>query len=111
MPRKSDTIPINNAGLDRRFAMTAEDKQAAIAMHGEGTSIHAIAKHFGVSRRLIQFVLYPDRYEAAKALRRSRPYYERREHTEAVRTHRRYKAQLYKDGKIGAPQDDEGAPQ
>ena len=76
---------------DRRVKLSKEDKEKIRQMHDEGWSIRAIARHFEVDHRTVQFILYPERVEHNKELRRQRllldpqRYYDREKHSEAVR--------------------------
>lgn len=67
-------------------------------MHREGSSIHLISRTTGISRRMVQFILYPARLELAKKLYKQRRkdgrYYVRAKHTQAMRIHRSYKKLL-----------------
>lgn len=65
-----------------------------------GTSIRALAKMFKVDRRLIQFMIFPERKQKNLEDRQARggweQYYNREEHTAAIREHRRYKYKTLK---------------
>ena len=54
---------------------------------------------FGVSRRLIQFILDPVKLQRSKELHKPH-IYTKEEWAEVMRNHRRYKQTLYKEGKI-----------
>lgn len=88
MPSKVDHIKVL---FDKRKKLSLEDKQALRLLYGQGWSIRAIARHYGVSPRSIQFILFPERLEHNKELRRKRlendpqRYYDREKHTEAIR--------------------------
>jgi hypothetical protein len=73
-------------------------------------SQRALAKMFGVSRRLIVFTLYPERqkenYQRRLERGGSKQYYDREKHAEAIKEHRRYKDVLYKEGRITIPDED-----
>ena len=62
-------------------------------------SIHAIARLYGVSKRLIQFVIFPDRAEKNKELRAvrggSKRYYDRERNRLAQKDTRNYKQKIY----------------
>lgn len=105
MPSKSDNIPINNEKYDKRVKLTAADKAQIIEEYKTGLiSINGLARKWNVSKRLIQFTLFPERKEkAAEAYARNRKdgrYYDREKHTEHVRIHRQYKKKLYNQGLI-----------
>lgn len=44
------------------------NQRAAIAGNSQGKSVSALAREFKVSRRLVQFLLYPDRRAANRKL-------------------------------------------
>jgi hypothetical protein len=67
-------------------------------------SIRSLTKLWGVSRRTIQFVLFPERAEINVKLREKRGgskiYYDKDKHTGAIREHRRYKQSLHTGGQL-----------
>lgn len=105
MPRKSDSVPINNPKLDKRVKLTEEDKENIVKDYQTGIiSIHSLSKKYNVSRRLIQFTLFPDRKEKAKEAFSERQkdgrYYDREKHNEQMQRHREYKKDLFEKGLI-----------
>lgn len=67
MPSKLDNIPINNPEHDKRVKLTDEQRENIREEYKTGSiSIRALERKYGVSRRLIQFILFPERYEKAK---------------------------------------------
>lgn len=105
MPRISDSIPINNEKLDKRIKLTSKDKEAIVEEYGSGLiSISALAKKYNVSKRTIQFTLFPERRERNASLykerRRDGRYYDKEKHREDIKKHREYKKELYKSGLI-----------
>lgn len=95
---------IHLVGLqDRRRKLTEEDKEDIKARHKRGEAIHAIARAYKgkCSKRLIQFVIYPERLKALQDKHREgqhwKKYYNRKQLTQAVRNWRAYKYKLYKD--------------
>jgi len=103
MPRKSDTIPINNKDLDRRIRLTDEQRKE-IAENKGMLSQRKLAKLYGVSRRLIQFILDPTKHKENLKRREERggtmAYYDKVKHREAMKEHRNYKKLLYQKGLI-----------
>lgn len=81
--------------LDRRIKLTDDDKERIKIRHNEGESIHGLSRAYNVNRRLIQFVLFPERLELNKQLRAKRggwkQYYNKEYNTKAIREHRQYK--------------------
>lgn len=57
---------------NRRVKLLPKDKEKIKQLHATGTSINGIARAFNVSKRSIQFILFPDRAEKAKELRKQR---------------------------------------
>ena len=90
--------------LDRRKKLTDEQKREIRERYHEGgVSMRGLAKDWGVSKRTIQFAVYPERYEAAKQRRRDawadgkyRGYYTKEEHRLAIKSVRDRKKALLK---------------
>lgn len=106
MPYKSEKIKIEGTQHDRRRKLT-EDQKAYIRWlrEEEGLSQRQLAAMFGVSRRLITFVLDPEKEKQNKALQKQyrlegRYKYTKEQWAEVQRDYRRYKQQLHKDGLI-----------
>lgn len=111
MPRKSDSIPINNENLDRRVKLTADQKnEIRLAYKSGEISTYKLAKIYGVSRRTIQFILSPEKLQENKQRRAERGgtkiYYDKTKHARATREHREYKKKLYAEGKIQDKRED-----
>lgn len=103
MPYKFEKIPINNPANDKRVKLTDEDKANIKAEYESGSiSIHGLAKKYKVSKRLIQFTLFPERKEKAKQLFLERQkdgrYYDKEKHKEYMKNHREHKKELYQKG-------------
>lgn len=103
MPYQFENIPINNPVLDKRVKLSHEDKQNIIREYQSGAiSITSLAKKYGVSKRLIQFTLFPERKEKAKQAylerRKDGRYYDRKKHTQQTKKHRNYKKELWEKG-------------
>jgi len=69
--RKKIKLP---AGEDRRVKVSEEEKERIKDLYKAGWSIRKIAREYAgkCSRRLIQFILYPDRAKRQVILRRRR---------------------------------------
>lgn len=92
-----DKIPIKNRLLDRRVKLTDDDRVEIIRLFNDGMAIRAIARLFDkVSRRLIQFIIYPERIKKQD----SSQFYDKEKHKQYMRKHRAYKRELLKGGKI-----------
>ena len=87
-------------GKDRRVRLTEEQWAEVLEAHRNGESIHSLSKEWGVSRRAIQFRLYPERLEHNRDLRTpERVRFYNRNNTECMRGHRKYKKSLMTDEK------------
>lgn len=69
--------------------------------HKRGVSQRALAGMFKVSRRLIGFIINPDKLRQNRERRDERGgssiYYKKEKHTAAIREHRQYKYKLLKN--------------
>lgn len=105
MPRKSDNVPINNPSLDRRVKLTEEQRMQIKEIYlAGGTSYQKLADEYGVSKRLVMFIVNPEKEKIAKEQYKQRRkdgrYYNKEEHTRQIKEHRQYKKKLYEEGKI-----------
>lgn len=102
MPYKSERIKIAGGKYDRRIKLTPQDKEDIKEL--TGLSIRAVARMYGVDKRLIQFILYPEKQEKNKLDRKGRGgsarYYNREKQKEYMKKHRHHKQNLYLKGKI-----------
>lgn len=85
------------ANLDRRRKLTDEDRAE---IRASMAPTRALARAWGVSRRLVDFIRHPERHAANLAARQARGgsmrYYDREAHTRHVRESRRHR-QAHKD--------------
>ena len=104
MPRKSDRLTINNKKLDKRVKLTDKQREEIKVLKGGALSQNAVALQYGVSRRTIQFIWFPEQHEENKKRRAERggsaQYYNREEHNASMRKHREYKKELHEKGLI-----------
>ena len=105
MPRKSDTVAINNEKLDRRVKLTAQDKELVKWLREEEQiSYQKLADRFGVSKRLIIFICNPEaklkNLEDRAKRGGSKIYYDRESHNASIKAHRDYKKKLFQQGLI-----------
>lgn len=112
MPYKFEKTPINNPKNDKRVKLTEEDKKNIVKEYESGSiSINSLAKKYGVSKRLIQFTLFPERKEKAKQLYKERQkdgrYYDKDKHKEYVKKHRDHKKDLWNKGLLDSDSDNE----
>lgn len=103
MPYKSEKIKLK--GLqDRRKRLTDEQRNEIKELYGTGHySLNDLAKRFGVSKKTVLLIVNSDSAERAKQYRKEHWREWQRtgeEWNETVRNYRRYKQELYKDGKL-----------
>lgn len=103
MPYKSEKIKLS--GLqDRRKRLTDEQREEIKMLYGTGHySLNDLAKRFVVSKKTILLIVNSDSAERAKQYRKEHwKEWQRtgKEHNEAIKNTRRYKQELYKDGKL-----------
>lgn len=100
MPRLTDSLAINDPFLDRRTKLLPCQKERVLSLHNTGASQRKLAAMFGVSRRLITFVIDPSKQLANLERRQERggtkQYYDKSKHADSMRTHRIYKHQILK---------------
>ncbi|QOV08428.1 hypothetical protein Kirov_229 [Bacillus phage Kirov] len=106
MPSKLDKVAINNEKLDKRVKLTVADKEQIKSEYESGLiSINALARKYKVSKRLIQFTLFPERKELAKKRlaekQKEGAYYSKEKHREYMKKHREYKKDLHNKGLLG----------
>lgn len=105
MPYTSEKIKLPRT-LDRRVKLTEEDKENITTRYNNGEGIRAIARAYEslCSRRMIQFVLFPERLQkmTTKHIQEKShlKYYDREKNTVSVRNTRNYKQGLYIKKKI-----------
>jgi len=91
---KNKRFILKDLKKDRRIKLYDEDKENIKKLYKQGMSIRGIARLYNyVSRRLIQFVLFPERCERCKKTNYT---YNKERHTQAVRKYRRYKYKVFK---------------
>lgn len=105
MPYLSEKIKIQKTEFDRRIKLTDDDKELIKWLsEEEKISQRKLAIQFNVSRRLIQFVLNPQKLIDNKKKRAERggwkQYYNKEANTEVQKEHRNYKQKLYVENKI-----------
>ena len=103
MPYKSEKIKLK--GLqDRRKRLTDEQRAEIKKLYGTGCySLNGLAKQFDVSKKTILLIVNSNSAEKAKQYRKEHWKEWRRkgeEHNEAIKKTRKYKYELYKNGKL-----------
>jgi hypothetical protein len=103
MPYKCQKIKIEGTKNDTRIKVTPEMKEDILQEKGK-LSQRKTARKYGISRRTVIFIWYPERLERNKELHKERRkdgrYYDRKKNTLAQRKHRRRKQKLYVEGVI-----------
>ena len=101
MPNWREQVPLGKE-RDARIKLTEADKKRVVEFHETGLwSQRALAKEFGVSRRLITFIIDPEK--KAENLRRraeaggSKKYYDKDKHRASIKKHRNRKKELIGD--------------
>ncbi len=100
---KADAIRVNkiNPVLDRRKKLSDADRQQIKDSHRIGVSIRGIAAMFGVNRRLVQFILFPERQALNLKHREDRggwkQYYDKDKWRESMAAHRDYKRKIIQE--------------
>lgn len=107
MPYKSEKIKLK--GLqDRRKKLTDEQREEIKKLYGTGCySLNGLARRFDVSKKTILLIVNEDSAEKARQYRKEhwREWQQTGEEwNETIRKTRKYKQQLYKEGKL---KDDE----
>ena len=98
MSKYKPGVPLAGTENDKRIRLTTRQKDEIKEWHRNGTSIHELSRMYCVSRRLIQFILFPERIEAVLLARKlhggSMSYYDRRRHKEDIRRYRTHKQEV-----------------
>lgn len=101
MPYKHETngLKLRDFGQDRRIKLTDQDKVNIVKEWICGASIHSLSRKYKVCRRVIQFILFPDRQKHCLELRKARggekQYYGTKKHTEYIRETRRHRQRVF----------------
>lgn len=97
MPYKSEKMKLTKE-QDRRIKISERQKQEIIALKGK-ISQRKCAELYGISRRSVQFLWYPEKLEDNKKRREDRggwkQYYDKEKWAETMREHRHYKQDIY----------------
>ncbi len=99
---KEKLIPLEH---DRRVKLNDTQRQEIRELYSSGSySQRGLAKLYGVSRRLIVFILDPSKHEAnvarKKELLETKSYYDKDKNAAYMLSHRQYKQKLYLDDKL-----------
>lgn len=112
MPYKFEKTPINNPKYDKRVKLTDEDRENIRKEYTTGLiSQRQLAEKYGVSKRLIQFVLSPEKAKEAKQqfLERQKDgrYYNKEKHKEYMKNYRNHKKELYQNGLLNDSEEEQ----
>jgi DNA-binding XRE family transcriptional regulator len=105
MPYKSEKIKIEFTEKDKRIKLTDEQREKIKKDYSTGLiSQRDLAKKYKVDRKTIYNILHEDKYqeqlERYKEEKHSKQYYNKEKHKDYIKTHRRYKQELYVKGEI-----------
>lgn len=105
MPYKAEKAGHIKPEDDRRVKLTDEQREEIRELYkSPDYSQRRLAGMFGVSRRLITFILDPEKQERQKELFAERQkdgrYYDKDKHAASIREHRHHKNKLYQEGKL-----------
>lgn len=105
MPFKSEKIHIHGTQYDRRKKLNEEEKEEVRRLYPQIQSQRKLAEMFGVSRRLITFILDPVKEIDNKRRQKEKKVtgyvrYSKQQWAGTMRDHRRYKQNLYVNGVI-----------
>lgn len=101
MPYTTEKQALKDPFLDRRRKLLPCQREMVEYWYKvQGASITSIAKMFKVNKRLIQFILFPERHKKNISDRQDRggwqQYYNKEDHAESMKDHRRYKHKTLK---------------
>ena len=103
MPYKSEKIKLNET-QDRRKRLTTEQRKEIEELYGTGNySLNNLAKMFQVSKKTILLIVNKESAEKAKQYRKEHwKEWQRtgKEWNETIKKTRKYKQELYKQGKL-----------
>lgn len=105
MPYKAEKAGKIKPEDDRRVKLTEEQRDEIRELYvSPDYSLRRLAGMFGVSRRLIQFIVDPEKEkrnkEAFAERQKDGRYYDKDRHTKSIREHRHHKHDLYQAGKL-----------
>lgn len=82
---------------DKRRKLSASDREYIKDLYESGlVSIHGLARQFKVSKRLIQFILFPERMHKVD----NKKYYDRDKNAEYKRRNRKHRNELFEKGRL-----------
>ena len=100
MPYTTEKEKLESPFLKRNVKLLECQKLMVQYHHLQGMSIHSLSKLFRVTRRAIQFILYPERkiknLEDRHKRGGTKQYYDKDKHKDYMKTHRQYKHKTLK---------------
>lgn len=103
MPYKSEKIKLQET-QDRRRKLTSEQREEIKNLYSTGCySLNDLAKQYNVSKKTVLLIVNKESAERAREYRKENwREWQRvgKEHAEAIRKTRKYKQQLYQEGKL-----------
>jgi hypothetical protein len=105
VPYKAEKAGLIKPEDDKRVKLTDEQREEIRELYKlPDWSQRGLAARFGVSRRLITFILDPEKDKRNKEgfaeRQKDGRYYDKDKHTEQIREHRHRKHKLYQEGKL-----------
>ena len=99
-----DLIPIGAKHDGRRKISGSQKREVSRLYEIDQMSINGIAREVGISKRSVQFILFPERLKVvqdrAKEVKRWSKYNEAEYHTPYMQKHRAKKKKLIEEGKL-----------
>lgn len=101
MPYLSEKIKISGTEYDKRMKYSEEDIEGVkLRYHKDNWSMRKISRETGISRRYIDFILFPEHLVENRKKRDWRKYADRKNLTKLTRELRHRKQLLFLGGKI-----------
>ena len=101
MPYLSEKIKISGTKYDKRMKYSEEDiENVKLRYHKDKWSMRKISRETGISRRYIDFILFPEHLVENRKNRDWRKYSDRKNLTKLTRELRQRKQLLFLGGKI-----------
>jgi len=101
MPYKTEKKKLGSEFIKRNVKLLPCQKEMVVYWRNQGLSQRKLAKMFGCSRRLIIFIIDPEKLKKNKERREERggwkQYYDKKKNADYQKTHRRYKHKTLKD--------------
>lgn len=99
MPSKLDKVALGDSFLKRSAKLLPCQKEMIPIMYNRCNSMRKVARMFNVSKRTIEFIVYPERAKANYQKRvengGSKVYYNREQHTKCIASIRKYKKNIF----------------